>query len=250
MKVKVDKNYELDKLFRKISKEYAEGYLHFREDGLRVLELDDAKISLIDIFLDKEEFVDYEGDGRFIGVNFGEFARSISLMRGSIVEIGISGQDNERLVVTDGKRKISLKTYDFGEPKQEINLTRDWPVGYRLNTKEVFKDLSNYAKDVDMVVVVGEQDRLIMAGECLNWSFENEYDRGSTEIVDVEVLKDDVEWPIKSSYSLPKLLFGLSFTNLGTCTLSYINDGPLHVVYNDSTWFSIEYLLAPLLKEW
>ncbi|AAY80192.1 proliferating cell nuclear antigen (pcna) [Sulfolobus acidocaldarius] len=247
MRIVYDDVRDLKNIVETLTKFIDEGLFEIGQDGIRLVAVDKAHVSLINIELYKELFKEYEVEDEFkFGFNSQYLAKILSIAKRK-EEISIESDSPERVKITLGgalNRVFIINNIQVSPPEvPEVNL--EFEVKASLSSKAFKTTINEISAVTDTVDIIAVEDKVILKGEGKEGSqIENEFSKDTGAISDMEFKNE-----AKSPYDVNYLSDILSLTNLSDYTrLAFSTEKPLELEFNMEGGGKVTYLLAPKLS--
>ena len=232
MKLKIN-SISLIPIFKSLSELTNEARLQFNETGLKIIELCPANVSLTEVVLNKEMFIQYElSKNEVFGIDVMNFLKIIKDLKKS--DITITNTETSLILEYNGfKSEIPLIEIET-EQKTIPNLEFNTEIKINSKTlKEILKTLCSLSESVKIEKI---GDKVIFSSDKTQ-----------------SVLYNDMEVLIKgenclSRYSSEYLTKFIKNQISENVILRLGTDMPLSFEYEVKNFFSIKYILAPRVE--
>jgi len=217
------------------------------EEGLRLRALDPSRIAMVDLFIPRDAFEEYEiENGEIkIGLNFDDLDKIIR--RGKADErVRFEVEENRLRVIFLGRaeRAFSLPLLDIaGEELPSPKVT------FNVKAKMLSDTLRDALKDAELV-----SDTIKFIGEESVLKMEAKSDRGEVEakfsLESGSLLEYDVSEPSSALYGLSYLtdIVGKAYRVSDIATLEFSTNKPLSLSFNVTENGVLRYYLAPRME--
>ncbi|AOL15989.1 proliferating cell nuclear antigen (pcna) [Sulfolobus sp. A20] len=219
-----------------------EAALKFKQDGVELVALDRAHISLITITLPKDMFKEYDvsEDFRF-GFNTQYLLKVLKVAkRKEAVEIFSDSPDLVKIsIIGSTNREFYIRNLEIAEQQiPDINLQFD--ISSTISSKGFKSAIEEVSAITDTVIIEGHEDSIVVKAEGEN-KVEVEFTRDTGGLQDIEFSNEAT-----GSYSAEYLNDILELTKLSDfMRLSFSSQKPLQLSFNMEGGGKVNYLLAP-----
>ncbi|MBN1786157.1 MAG: proliferating cell nuclear antigen (pcna) [Candidatus Methanofastidiosa archaeon] len=220
-----------------------EAPLRIDKDGLTLRAMDPSHISLIDLEVPKDQFIDFSVDSdRVIGIDVEEMSRVMSRGKPTDMMLIKADEDNNKLFVTfigESRRRFGLPIIDT--PEQSNLKLPDFPTNAIIGIDaSLFKDGIKDASIVaDHITLEAKNNSFIMRAEGDIGDIETKIEKSS--LVELKL-----EEECKSTFNLSYLADVSSSIN-GPITLELGNDSPILMNF-EIGGATIKFVLAPRIE--
>lgn len=219
--------------------------LLIHKDGIKMIASDRAVVAVVDFFLSKNAFKEYNytRDLR-IGINLTNFLRILRrAMPNDVMHLRIADNKFEMKLIGDSMRSFVLPIIDVSReeipPIDKLEFT---------TTFEINSDiLSNGIEDADLItdsIVFNVHDRVIMRAESGSSSCELEISQGNglRNLIAKE--------PVRARYSLDYLKKMIKAKRLAeSVKVSMASDYPMRMLFDVPGRMQLSFILAPRIEE-
>lgn len=242
LKVSNEDVRDLKTIIEALSKLVDEGLIRFKADGMEIIALDRAHISLLKISFPREMFKEYEVQEEF---NFGFNTRYLlTVLKASKRKEGyeISAETNETVnlkIIGSLTKEFNIRNLEVAPPEvPEINLEFD--VNAVISSAGFKKAVEQVASISDSIGIQATEDKIVVKSEGEE-KVEIEFSKESGGLQSIEATKESY-----SAYNSDYLVDMLSLTKLSdTVGISFSESKPLKLDYNVEGGGKVTYLIAP-----
>lgn len=230
-----------------ISELVNEAIFKINKEGIELVAMDPANVSMILFKLSSSIFTEYKiKEPIELGINLTDLKQILKRANTSdTVSLSMVGKGKLKIMFSGTtKRKFFLSIIDVDSKEQKVpELT------FQAELKLDSKMLENAIKDADIVSdslsFVVEKDKLTVKAE--GDLSQSEIEIPSGEDVSI-VLNEDVE-KLKSKYSIEYLKKMMSATKISNnCEVKFGNEYPLWLEFNEPDKVSLSFILAPRVE--
>jgi proliferating cell nuclear antigen len=230
-----------------ISELVSEATFKIDKEGIELVAMDPANVSMILFKLFSSAFVEYKVDEPVeLGVNLSNLKQILRRANPSdMVSLSLVGKGKLKVLFSgNSKRKFFLPIIDVDQEEQKIP-----DLKFQAKLKLDSKMLANAIEDADIVSdslsFEVEKDKLTVKAEGDLSQSETEIPAGEDVSI---VLNGDVE-KLKSKYSIEYLKKMMSASKIaGKCELRLGDDYPLRLEFNEVDKVSLSFILAPRVE--
>ncbi|MDT7876055.1 proliferating cell nuclear antigen (pcna) [Sulfolobaceae archaeon RB850M] len=245
MHIVYDDVRDLKAIIQVLTKLVDEALFEIKDDGIQLIAVDKAHVSLIKIELPKDMFKEYDVQGEF---NFGFNTQYMSKLLKAAKrkeEISIDADSEEVVKITllgALGRVFKVNNLQVLPPEvPEINFEFD--VRASVTSKGFKTAISEIATVADTVSISATEDKIIIKGEGEN-KIENEFSKDTGALAEIEFNKE-----ASASYDVEYLNDILTLTKLSDYVkLAFSDQKPLQLDFNMEGGGKVTYLLAPKLS--
>jgi len=220
-------------------------------DGVKIRQMDPARVAMVDYFIGKEAFEEWmvhtEG---IVCFNVPEALKQVfkRVSKDTKVKVFIDGKDEKitfRLTDTRTRERTLhiLETMEEEVPAPKIR----FGVQIKLMVAEFINDLEDLKESFDVAEFIADSDQLTLRGVSDVSTFQNKYRRGGDILIDHRVTEES-----KATYSLGYLTdFALSKKILKLCdvvNLNWATNMPLRVELQAVIPATFIHWLAPRIE--
>lgn len=221
-----------------------EAVFKFDSNGMSLIAIDKAHISLATIEIPKEAFKEYEVDEEFsFGFNTLYLLKLFKGISGSD-ELEISSESSENvkvLIYAETPREYDIRNLSITQPTiPKVNM--ELSVKAKLSSKGFKSAVDQISSVSDTIVISANEKSLIMSTPKENKEAQVEVVFDESEGLQELEVKSNAE----SSYSSDYLGYIMSLTKIsGSTTLSFDEKKPVKVDFESQEGGKVTYLLAP-----
>ncbi|WP_338600962.1 proliferating cell nuclear antigen (pcna) [Sulfolobus tengchongensis] len=242
MKVVYEDVRDLKNIVQTLAKLVDEAALKFKPEGVELVALDRAHISLITVNLPKEMFREYDVNEEFkFGFNTQYLTKILKIAkRKEAIEIITESPDQVTInILGSTNREFNIKNLEITEQEiPEINLQFD--VSATISSDGFKSAISEVSAVSDNVIIEGHEDKILIKAEGEN-KIEVEFSKETGGLQDLDFSKE-----AKNAYSAEYLNDVLSLTKLSDLVkVSFASQKPLQLSFNMEGGGKVTYLLAP-----
>lgn len=244
MRVSYDDIRDFKAIISALSKLVDEASIKFKPEGIELIAIDRAHISLIKLSIPKESFKEYDVQEEF---SFGFNTQYLNKILGTSKRkesISFEATDPSSVtikIIGALTRDYQVRNLDVSPPEvPELNLQFDVSASI---TSSGFKKAVNEIASVSDVVVIKADENGITLKSRGESNVEVEFTKDMGGLQEIELNK-----PVESAYSAEYLNDILVLTKLsGFTKLAFSEQKPLQLQFNMETGGNVIYLLAPQL---
>ncbi len=225
-----------------VSQLITETTLDLKKDGLELIAMDSANVSLVEFKLGTQAFESYKVDkSTSVGVSMEDLTQILKRVKPTeSVEISLNDNQNRLELVLAGKRKFDIPLLDLGESSTR-RPSLQFPTEVEMKTELLEEGLSDAEIVSDAIILEANKDKFLMRAVGDGRKVESEL--GKDELVGIKS-KEYVKSMFPLDY-LKKMMKGAKLSE--TAKLSIGNDYPLHLEFN-GTGAKLSFILAPRIE--
>lgn len=225
-----------------ISQLITETTLDLKKDGIELVAMDSANVSLVDFKVGTQAFETYKIDkGTTVGVSMEDLTQILKRVKPTeSLELSLNDTENRLELVLAGKRRFNIPLLDLGE-----NSTRrpslQFSTEIELKTSTLEEGLADAEIVSDAIILEANKDKLLMRAQGDGRKVESE--AGKDELVSIRS-KEYVKSMFPLDY-MKKMMKGGKLSE--TAKLSIGNDYPLLLEFNGDA-VRLSFILAPRIE--
>lgn len=244
MKVSYDDIRDLKAIISALAKLVDEASIKFTPEGIELVAIDRAHISLVKLSIPKDAFKEYEVQEEFnFGFNTQYLLKILSTSKRKESITFESSDPSSVMIEIVGalRRDYQVRNLDVSPPEiPELNLQYD--VSASINSSGFKKAVNEISSVSDVVVIKADENGVVLKSKGES-NVEVEFTKDIGGLQEIELNKS-----AESSYSAEYLNDILVLTKLsGFVKLSFSDQKPLQLQFNMETGGNVIYLLAPQL---
>ncbi len=242
MKLSYDDVRDFKNILTALAKLVDEASLKIKPDGVELIAIDRAHISLVKLQIPKEAFKDYDVQDEFnFGFNTQYLLKILSVSkRKESMELEAEDPSQVIIRISGGfNREYIVRNLDVSPPEvPELNLEFD--VNASINSSGFKKAISQISSVSDTILFKADENGITLKSKS-ETDVEVEFTKESGGLQDIELSK-----PAESTYSCDYLDDILALTKLsGLMKISFSDQKPLQIQFNMESGGNVIYLLAP-----
>ena len=229
-----------------ISELIDETELHITKDGIKMIAADRAVVAVIEFFLSKDAFDEYNHDkDSKIGINLLSFLQI--LRRAGINDsLNMKLLDDRLELVLRGEstRRFTLPLIDISKEETPPLNKLEFPTYMRINSEILNSGIEDAELITDSIVFTVSKDQFIMKAESDSSSTQLELIPGS------ELNITQINEPVRARYSLDYLKKILKARKLAEeATMALASDYPMRIQFEVEGKMQLSFILAPRVEE-
>ncbi|WP_148691596.1 DNA polymerase sliding clamp [Acidianus manzaensis] len=242
MRVSYDDIRDLKSIVTALARLVDEASIKFGTEGVELIAIDRAHISLVKLSIPKDAFKEYDVQEDFnFGFNTQYFLKILSTSkRKESITFESSDPSSISIEISGGLNRVySIRNLDVSPPEiPELNLQYD--VSATANSSGFKKAIDEISAVSDVTIIKADENGLLLKGKSES-GVEVELSKDMGGLQEIELSK-----PTESSYSSDYLSDILVLTKLsGFIKLSFSEQKPLQIQFNMESGGNVTYLLAP-----
>ena len=245
MRIVYDDVRDLKAIIQALLKLVDEALFDIKPEGIQLIAIDKAHISLIKIDLPKEMFKEYDvSEGFKFGFNTQYMSKLLkAAKRKEQIVIEAEAPETVNLTLSGAlNRTFNIKNLEVIPPEvPEVNLEFD--VRASINAKGFKNAISQISQVSDTLLISANEEKVVVKGEGEN-KVEVEFTKETGSISEMEFNKE-----CSSAYDVDYLNDILSLTKLSDyVNVAFAEQKPMQLEFNMEGGGKVTYLLAPKLS--
>lgn len=229
-----------------ISELIDETELHITKDGIKMIAADRAVVAVVDFFLSRDVFDEYNHDkDSRIGINLLSF---LQILRRSGVHDSLKMKllDDRLELVLKGEstRRFTLPLIDVSKEETPPLDKLEFPTSLKINSEILNSGIEDAELVTDSIVFTVSKEQFVMKAESNSSSTQLELIPGS----ELNIIQ--MSEPVRARYSLDYLKKILKARRLAeNAVIALATDYPMKIQFNVEGKMQLSFVLAPRVEE-